>query len=557
MKTAPIQLPRTPPKADGVDKAPAPAAAVVSAPTTTVVSAQTSTFDQTGPAVVAEAPAAAAFTEAAKASRAIGWTAVGDAGTPVRAAQAELRHFAKLALEGGLRPAMLRVAPRAEGAPESQFLTVKGDDGQARVAWLVRTADGTMPRGLEALAGELGVKDLGTTSARGIEGARPIAQVTDVSPKAAFGRAMKLADQLFRAAGGDPTNPDFQLFRYTIARYALNATSPQALAYLAEQYQGDTKGLVATGQVPARWVEKLERSFTELYTNEDAMKWLRQMSAKLPEAMKFIDEANVNGAPVTFYTAGSTTKARWTAQSDLDLLVDTPDKELEQKILKGPHGFYGGANKDEFAILNASFYWDRGPFFGEPVELAKGTAAMTPEVVEQVFKRTAKDAWGVEIESDAAATRVTVTPEAAEQFVRESPSVSEVLYDYSRPTRAQLDTKWVTEHWDAVVVDAPELQYFSRQRLVDEGNALVKALLPAALSEANVARFFKAEGLPLPAPGADLAALIPPMKLDDFLGLTDSAERLFVDFASSDRIKQAAEAKTGTAWGEAFAAARA
>lgn len=493
---------------------------------------------------------AASFVETAKSARGVGFsTAVAsEAAVAVRKAQAELHHFAKLADAGGLRPEQIRVARFEPGQPESQWLMVKGDDGQARVVWQLRNATGEVPAALRVLAGELGVKDVGAGE---VEGATPIAAVTDTSPKAAFGRAMQLADQLARAAGVDPKSPQLQLFRYSTARYLLNATTPQSLAFLADHYEGDTKGLLATGQVPERWVEKLERGFKKPYTNEEAMVWLRQLSQKLVSAVKYVDEVNVNGSPITFYTAGSTTKARWSVGSDLDILIDSPDKELEQKVLKGPDGFYGGANKEEFAILNASFYWDRTKFFGTPVELAKGTAAMKPELVEEVFKRTSRDDWGVKWDG----SNVELTPAAAEKFVREAPSVTEVLYDFSRPTRAQLDTKWVTEHWADVVRDAPQIRLFSRQRMVDEGNALVKALLPSALSQQNVQRFFEAQGLPAPEAGADLSKLIPPMKMDELLGLTDPAEKLFVDFASSEQAKAAAEGRVASPWAEAFTAA--
>lgn len=489
------------------------------------------------------------FTETAKTSRSTGWdTAVSTgAAASVRKSQAELKHFAKLADAGGLKPDQIRVGHFEPGQPESQWLSVKGDDGTSKVVWQLRNATGQVPEPLQRLAGELGVTDVATGE---VEGAAPIPAVTDVSPKAAFGRAMKLADQLATAAGVDPKKPELQLFRYTVARYMLNATTPQSLAYLADNYKGDTKGLLATGQVPARWVEKLERGFKKPYTNDESLVWLRQMAAKLTEAVQYVDEVNTKGSPITFYTAGSTTKARWSVGSDLDVLIDSPDKDLEQKILKGPHGFYGGANKEEFAILNASFYWERTHFFGTPVELAKGTAAMKPELVEEVFKRTSAQDWGVRYEG----SHVDITPAAAEKFVREAPSVTEVLYDFSRPTRGQLDTKWVTEHWANVVRDAPEIRLYSRQRLVDEGTALVKALLPAALSPANIARFFEAQGLPVPDAGADVAKLIPPMKMDEFLGLTDTAEKLFVDFASSEQVKAAAEGTIPSPWADAFSA---
>lgn len=531
-----------------------------------------SRFEPAGPAAGAKT-SAQGFLEVAKASGSgIGWV-TGDAAAArgTRLGLAELRHFAKLADQGGLQPAELRVAPQQPGAPDSEWFSHQG-----QVVWQLRTPGGRIPPGLEALAKDRGVSKLTVGE---LAGAQPISPVADVSAPAAFQRAMALADRLFSSAGGDPQAPQFQLFRYTVARYLLNATTPQALAYLAQTYQGDTQGLLATGQVPARWVEKLERGFKKPYTNDEALGWLNQMAAKLEGAVAFIDANNPKGAPVTFYTAGSTTKARWSVGSDLDILIDTPDAELMKAVLTGPHGFYGGADKEEFAILNASFYWDRTAFFGTPVKLATGTQAMKPALVEETFLRTSREDWGVAITPSAEGAKVELLPAAREKFVKEAPVVTEVLYDMSRPTRAQVDTRWVTEHWEAIVREAPEVRLLSRERMIETGRALVTALLPEALSPARLSAYFESpagqralgseegkawlsqHGLRGFDPArAELpwGALVPPMDFDLLLGVADPVERLFIDFASAEQSRLSAEQGAGAqgAWRAALEQAR-
>jgi hypothetical protein len=494
----------------------------------------------------------------------IGWVSGESPALSVaRQGLAELRHYATLADKAGLQPAEIRVASQQPGAPDSEWL-----DDSGRVVWQLRTPGGRIPPGLEALAKDRGVS---TVTQGELVGVQPIETVADVSAPAEFGRAMALADRLFSKAGGDPQDPQIQLFRYTVARYLLNATTPQSLAYLARTYQGDTQGLLATGQVPARWVEKLERSFAAPYTTDQALAWLDQMASKIKSAVAFIDDNNPNGSPVTFYTAGSSTKARWGAGSDLDILIDTPDAELMKTILTGPDGFYGGADKEEFAILDASFYWNRTDFFGTPVKLAEGTQAMKPELLKETFLRTSREDWGVSIAPSADGTTVELLPTAAEKFVREAPAVTEVLYDMSRPTRDQVDTQWVTEHWDAIVREAPEVRLLSRERMIDIGHELVKALLPDALSPARLSAFFDSpagktvlaseegktwlaqHGLnDFDAKRTDLpwGSLVPPMDFDVFLGVTDPVERLFIDFASSEQVRRSVEQGAGkqAAW---------
>lgn len=87
-----------------------------------------------------------------KASRGAGWatSASSEAAVGVRKSQAELKHFAKLADAGGLKPDQIRVGHFEPGQPESEWLKLKGDDGKTRVVWHLRNATGQVPEPLQA-----------------------------------------------------------------------------------------------------------------------------------------------------------------------------------------------------------------------------------------------------------------------------------------------------------------------------------------------------------------------------------------------------------------------
>ncbi len=523
-------------------------------------------FEPGGARTNADADIRAEFLSTHQAGRpqSVGWSEVPAGAMPSQLAIAEYRRWSAEVHEVGLRPSRVMIGRAEPGEPQTQWLTLLDEQGRAAVAWVVRTSDGQAPPGLLPLLEDLGVQP-GPLDEAAVKGATPVRPLADKSPRAEYDRAHRLADTLMRHAGFDPNDDRYAMMRYATARYLLNATTPEQLAFLAQHFDGSAQDLMQTGQVPARWVEKLERTFQEPYTNDEAMAWLKELAQKLPAAAAFIKQANVNNAPIEFFALGSLTKARFGgvpssegregSGSDMDVGFDTPDKELEKKILQSEFGFLGG-NSEVFSFINVGYYHDRTKYFGVPAPLTKSVDALgNPATMIDFYKASSRE-WGLELNESSGGTKVNVLPHAKDRFMREAPIVTEVLYDYSREYRRQVPTSWVTAHWEALVANAGDVRLMSRQRLEQLGERLVADRLATSGVRQAIERYLTTDAGKKALANAgktaeealrgDVAKLIGPMNLDDALGFTDPVERLMVDFAAAARMKALAEQERPT-----------
>ncbi len=442
-----------------------------------------------------------------------------------RAAEGAIRDWRaalRTLTSSGLVPHLVVVAP---GRGQPQAFTYE-EAGKDEVALLVRTPDGQIPPPLAQALADLKIAKIEQRPALGIAGAAPLDVATTASPQQNYRYALTVTDSVLKHAGFDVGAPEHAIMRYSIARYILGGATDAALSWLAKHFDGPAEALIHTGQLGPRWVEKIERTLKDPFTNAACLERLRFLQTQLQDSLRWIEKENTGGAPIAYYLAGSITKGRFNAGSDLDLLIDTPDKDLEQKILKGPFGHYGGADRETYAILNVQFYWERGPYFGTPFAIGDDLKALLkPDALVDIYKTQSRRAWGVNVCEQDGATTVSFDDKARSSFQREAPIFTEWLYQESRHFRPEIENAFVTQHFDALL-GVPEAAYMPAKRLIELG----EQLLAERLMTAKI-------------PEYETRLTTDPMGLADALGITDPVERLAVDFAARERMKQAARAK--------------
>ncbi len=97
----------------------------------------------------------------------------------------------------------------------------------------------------------------------------------------------------------------------------------------------DEKKLLAKLAEPNFWAEKLQRDLMVPFTNEEVQRRFEKLQAELNYFQKYLSFMNHNNAPVQIYIFGSIVKGRWGANSDLDLFVDSSDKDLLRRLEYG------------------------------------------------------------------------------------------------------------------------------------------------------------------------------------------------------------------------------
>lgn len=388
-----------------------------------------------------------------------------------RAEADEYRHWARTFEATGLVPEEVWIA-RGTGSP--RFFTVHRD-GRNRLIAALPTADGRATKGLETFLADQGIR-LGEmpSSTRQGDGIRPV-RAPDLSQKAIFERAHRLADRVLHNAGIDPLAPGNETMRYSMARYFQNGTTDQALAWLADEWNGTNAELIASKLVGPRWSSKIKRNLEAPFTNEQSIRSIEALSLHVNKVVTAIRAKNVNGAPLEMFFAGSVLKGRMGSTSDTDLQVLTPDAELFRYALEGDFGVPSGNG----TAVDTGDYLEfkaRGKYFGPTASIGDGAAAEAdPDWLAKYYiAKTAE--WGVNIERRAdGSVRWTLDPvKGVDEFLRESPRASEEIYTAARTLQGAMVLSSLA-HYLEDLDSVREANLIPAARLIELGEGLLQA----------------------------------------------------------------------------------
>lgn len=145
-----------------------------------------------------------------------------------------------------------------------------------------------------------------------------------------FERTLKVTDRLMKIHG--VSGEQYSILRYSIACNLANFLQPKDL-YMAE-FQTDEQ-LAAKMSEPNFWAEKLHRDLNVPYTNEDVEKRLDKMQTEVAFFLKYLASMNYRQSPVQLYVYGSIAKGRFGGNSDIDIYIDSSDKDLLRRLENG------------------------------------------------------------------------------------------------------------------------------------------------------------------------------------------------------------------------------
>lgn len=416
----------------------------------------------------------------------------------------------------GLRPKQVLLAPVEAGKPALEPVTVKDNQGRPTLAVVIRTSSAAERQAAERTAATWNatVKPVDT-----VPPSTPVAANVDTSQRAIFTRAMGLADRVLKNAGLDPNATDRQMYRYAMARFLLNGTSDQGLAWLEKEWKGSNADLLASGQFTDRWRIKIERELEAPYLNGDVFNALVDLNGRVTTALAAL-RGKFPNADMQFYVAGSPTKGRLGASSDIDLMISTKDTAalkaaLDKSYMTAPDP------KEIFDIGEYEEFVRRGKYFGVPVGIGDGKAALeTKGFLTKFYVDETKKSWGLTVDAaNPNGTPLEYSNDVIEKFVREAPMESETLFSAARAYRRHVDISFVAKYLERLD-ELQGISEFPADRLADYGEEV--------LAE-------RANGKPV-----DLSN---PLAAADALGITDLRERLTVEFAAARRVTQAATKK--------------
>ncbi len=385
----------------------------------------------------------------------------------------------------------------------------------------------------------------------------PEVSATPAEKRTALQAAMGVAGRMMTGAG--VAVGDHELMRYNLARYLINGTSADGLAYLHDKGGTSLGELEASHLVSERWHEKIARAMVTPFRNEEVLTTLARLGERLRGLVRFIETQAKPGTPYRLYLLGSFTKGRLAAGSDLDVLLQTEDKALENAVADSEYG-YRGATDDSLTVGLFSYAAARLDFYRPPIDIGDGKKLVDdPAALEKLYCDTAAT-YGVHIARQGGALQVRFDAgRTADGAERETPQAAEQILEHEKRYRKLMRTDFVTRYLQQCG-DYPELETMPLVRLVDVGEDLVTALAPrldAARLSAYLQGLAAAQWSQSEAGGAYLARkgvnhasdldaasvlhdvelfrLVPLDDVPDLLGARDAVEALGILFAGAER----------------------
>jgi hypothetical protein len=136
----------------------------------------------------------------------------------------------------------------------------------------------------------------------------------------------------------------YGIYRENMARYLYNAYPDAQLSALNAS---GAKSVAELPQVP-RWTDKLERDAAKPYSDAQVGEHLDRLQGELVDAIKMLRGFN-SEASFRLVLMGGLPRGRFSANSDLDVVLKTEDHELFAKAMESPYGYLV---KERFVILS-------------------------------------------------------------------------------------------------------------------------------------------------------------------------------------------------------------
>lgn len=155
--------------------------------------------------------------------------------------------------------------------------------------------------------------------------------------------AGRVAEALARERG--VPEKGYVLFRENIARYIYNAYPDETLKDLSAREATISRALLPPA---ARWLDKLDRDLAEPYSDDDVLAHLDRLQAELAVAVALMREMRPEGG-FTLTLMGGLMRGRFSARSDLDVILRSPDQDFFERMMKHPFGYL---IKERFVILS-------------------------------------------------------------------------------------------------------------------------------------------------------------------------------------------------------------
>ncbi len=377
------------------------------------------------------------------------------------------------------------------------------------------------------------------------------------APPTAFARAAGLAERIL---GDRFAGPEYTLMRTNAARYLLNGLpwrifESADLAFLAERPE--------RLRMSSRWAEKLERDLAAPYTDAEALAALKKKEGDLLHAARVLLR-DPRAKDASLHLMGGITKARFGGGSDLDLLVDSPDKSFVDWALHSEVGVLNEGAK-EIRLGELAFARARAERYAGFVELGKvGDVAAKAAPLVDVLKASFAN---IGMRFDEATGHVEVLGDVtALDVAPEVPESDEHVLEHEKRYAPLFDTRALLRYLDAGI-DPRELRAFSRDALVEIGVTLLDRFFVAGLDLDRLsdfvvgdaaAAFFDgprgravleahgvndAHGLVKKGPAAlgDALRALGPEEVFDLAGVSDPLERLAMLLAGFEAAKRDAE----------------
>ncbi len=298
-----------------------------------------------------------------------------------------------------------------------------------------------------------------------------------------FEGAMLLAQRALDKRG--IRGEQYGLMRLVVARYLLNGLSDKAIGSLVADDKADA---LASTRVASRWQEKALRELAHPFTNDDVVERVRYLGAELKDALLEIKKLGGTADNYKVHVLGSLIKGRAAKGSDLDVLIETRDEGLRERVFDSRFGWRGGKPNADVVMGSYDYLVSRGAFYGPVLDIGDGQRFVEdPLALVDVWAKSVAP-YGVRVQTAKdGSVRVDADPGALSDVdvARETEAVAERLLEHEKAFRRFVDTDFLLRHLRDVapladVVDVP------LDRLVRAGEVLLRQRLPAALNRARV-----------------------------------------------------------------------
>jgi hypothetical protein len=427
------------------------------------------TVRNASPEIVAWSPSGAPSAEAAPRGAALN-DARAAASRPVGSAL--LRNYQ----EWAPRLAELRVAPhtvvvqhrqQTPGLRAAQAVV----DGAPRIVLVASVTEDAMPDGLRALMEDAGAQQV--LASERAEGEAVLARAAPLAAAATdnrqtFAQAQRFADRLLSERGISHQAGDRQLMRFTLARSLFDGLTPEALAFIdAHPEVQSWSELTSSNLLSPRGHFKSERLLTHPYTQEQAMQRLDGFERLFADLARQLHR-RANGTPYTLWLGGSAAKGRYSADSDLDLYIETDDLELRQAGTHKTGVTLAENERQEFQVAAATH--PHGA-----INLGDGLAVVRePGKFRSIF---AEQAQGFGLRVDAHAGTATIAGSAGADLHREQQFNLDHRLVHAGPSA------WPMRSRHGRAVRDPSAQWLTLDRLRSAGTSLREVARAEGLSD--------------------------------------------------------------------------